>query len=203
MKRLRPRLTYANVISTFCLFLLLGGGVAYAGTKLPKNSVGTKQLKAGAVTPTKLSAAAKSTLTGPQGLAGAPGPQGLPGEPGLPGKEGKEGKPGLGDAITRYGPKVEMTPESTGASYAACGTGEEAVGGGWSLMGRPSGPEPGNEDLLEADRPSSAVERQKVTIFPLPEEGKSAQGWVVDFQDVGPTSEFTFQAYAICVSHQG
>jgi hypothetical protein len=46
--RLRPRLTYANVISTLCLFIVLGGG-AYAATSLPKNSVGTKQLKADAV----------------------------------------------------------------------------------------------------------------------------------------------------------
>ena len=35
----RPRLSYANVVSTLCLFLLLGGG-AYAATKLAKNSVG-------------------------------------------------------------------------------------------------------------------------------------------------------------------
>jgi hypothetical protein len=43
MRRVRDRLTYANVVSTLCLFLLLGGE-AYAATQLPKNSVGTKQL---------------------------------------------------------------------------------------------------------------------------------------------------------------
>jgi hypothetical protein len=48
MKRIRPRLSYANVVSTLCLFVLLGGG-AYAASKLPKNSVGTKQLKRNAV----------------------------------------------------------------------------------------------------------------------------------------------------------
>jgi hypothetical protein len=46
--RLRPKLTYSNVVSTLCLFVLLGGG-AYAAAKLPKNSVGTKQLKRNAV----------------------------------------------------------------------------------------------------------------------------------------------------------
>ena len=45
---MRERLTYANVVSTLCLFILLGGG-AYAATQLPKNSVGSKQLKPGAV----------------------------------------------------------------------------------------------------------------------------------------------------------
>lgn len=50
---MRRHLTYANVVSTICLFLLLGG-VAYAGTQLAKSSVGTNQLKAEAVTKGKL-----------------------------------------------------------------------------------------------------------------------------------------------------
>ena len=58
--KLRSKLTYSNVVSTFCLFLILGGG-AYAATKLPKNSVGTKQLKNGSVTGKKVAA---NTLTG-------------------------------------------------------------------------------------------------------------------------------------------
>jgi hypothetical protein len=53
MHRFRPRLTYANVVSTLCLFIVLGGG-AYAATQLPSNSVGTPQLKADAVTSPKI-----------------------------------------------------------------------------------------------------------------------------------------------------
>jgi hypothetical protein len=49
----RPRLTYSNVVSTICLFLLLGGA-AWAAPKLAKNSVGTRQLKNGAVTGAKV-----------------------------------------------------------------------------------------------------------------------------------------------------
>jgi hypothetical protein len=49
----RKHLTYANVVSTLCLFLAFGG-VAYAGTKLAKSSVGTEQLKGEAVTKGKL-----------------------------------------------------------------------------------------------------------------------------------------------------
>ena len=48
LERVRARLTYANVVSTLCLFVLLGGG-AYAATKLKRNSVGSKQLKSQAV----------------------------------------------------------------------------------------------------------------------------------------------------------
>jgi hypothetical protein len=56
----RPALTYANAVSTICLFLLLGGG-AWAATSLPKDSVGNPQLKNGAVTGAKVK---NGTLTG-------------------------------------------------------------------------------------------------------------------------------------------
>lgn len=46
--RLRPKLTYSNVIATIALFIALGGAAVAAG--LPKRSVGPKQLKRGAVT---------------------------------------------------------------------------------------------------------------------------------------------------------
>ena len=50
--RLRSKLNYSNVIATVALFAALGG-VAVAAN-LPKNSVGPKQLKRGAVTAPKL-----------------------------------------------------------------------------------------------------------------------------------------------------
>jgi hypothetical protein len=53
MKRALPRLTYANVVSTLCLFVLLGGG-ALAASRLAKNSVGSRQLKKGAVRTAKI-----------------------------------------------------------------------------------------------------------------------------------------------------
>lgn len=72
MRRLSSKLTYANVMSTLCFFLLLGGG-AYAATQLPKNSVGPKQLRKNSVTTKKLKSEAvtaakvkKGTLTGTQ-----------------------------------------------------------------------------------------------------------------------------------------
>ncbi|HEX5713249.1 MAG TPA: hypothetical protein VFX85_08055, partial [Solirubrobacterales bacterium] len=53
MRALRSKLTYANVISTLCLFLVLGGGAAVAAGLAP-NSVGTTQLKNAAVTGPKI-----------------------------------------------------------------------------------------------------------------------------------------------------
>jgi hypothetical protein len=60
-KTLRGKLTYANVLSTLCLFLLLGGGTAFAASKLAKNSVGAKQLKANSVTAAKIKKNAVTT----------------------------------------------------------------------------------------------------------------------------------------------
>lgn len=54
MKQIRKRLTYANVMSTIAVFLILGGATALAATKLGKNSVGTKQIKNNAVTSAKI-----------------------------------------------------------------------------------------------------------------------------------------------------
>src|SRR3954451_3975932 len=54
MNLIRKRLTYANVMSTLAVFLVLGGGAALAATQLGKNTVGTKQLKKNAVTAAKI-----------------------------------------------------------------------------------------------------------------------------------------------------
>ncbi len=89
MKRFTPRLTYANVISTLALFLVLGGATAFAATQLAKNSVGSKQLKKNAVTSAKVknhSLKAVDFKNGqlPKGDTGATGPQG-PAGPALTG----------------------------------------------------------------------------------------------------------------------
>ena len=55
---MRGRLTYANVMTTIGVFLLLAGGTALAAKELAKNSVGAKQLKANAVTSAKIKKAA-------------------------------------------------------------------------------------------------------------------------------------------------
>ncbi|MGA8746318.1 MAG: hypothetical protein WB507_10695 [Solirubrobacterales bacterium] len=113
MKAVQSRLTFANVISCLALFIALGGA-AYAATKLPANSVGTKQLKGGAVTAAKVKSgsllasnfAAGQLPAGPQGLTGedgreghegregAGGPRGLQGEPGQRGEQGLKGEKG-------------------------------------------------------------------------------------------------------------
>lgn len=50
----RPRLTYANVVSTLALFVAVSGAGAYAASQLPPKSVGEPELRPGAVTADKL-----------------------------------------------------------------------------------------------------------------------------------------------------
>jgi hypothetical protein len=81
MRSLRRHLTYANVTVTIALFVALGG-TSYAAFSLPAGSVGTKQIKNGAVTKAKLAHGLQQGAVGPQGPAGpagATGPEGPPG----------------------------------------------------------------------------------------------------------------------------
>ena len=65
------RLSYANVASTLALGVALSGG-AYAATQLPAHSVGTEQLKNGAVTSTKVKNGSLGVQDSKPGTALAP-----------------------------------------------------------------------------------------------------------------------------------
>jgi hypothetical protein len=89
----------SNVIGYVALFVALGG-TSYAAVTLPKNSVGTKQLRNGAVTARKVrthSLLAKDFKPG-QLPAGPRGPQGAQGAPGTMGPQGARGP---SDAFTQ------------------------------------------------------------------------------------------------------
>ena len=87
MQRLKGRLTYANVMATIAVFVALGGS-SYAALTLPRNSVGAKQIRKGAVGTSELhdrsvrlrdmSTSARKSL---RGATGAQGPAGATGAP--------------------------------------------------------------------------------------------------------------------------
>jgi hypothetical protein len=142
MKRLRRNLTYANVVATLSLVLVLGGGSAFAATQmLPSNSVGSRQIKKEAVTPAKLSAAAKAALvgaggptgpggpSGPKGEIGATGPQGNPGEKGERGERGENGT-NVAPVITEVvSAATQIPPNSSAQASAECPAGARVTGG--------------------------------------------------------------------------
>jgi hypothetical protein len=110
MQNIRRNLTFSNVVSLLCLFLLVGGGAAYAAGNLGKNSVGTKQLKNGSITPAKLNKSAKKSLKGATGAQGAAGQQG---------KEGKEGPIGPSDLYSAENNSVLTFPAGGGLKEVA------------------------------------------------------------------------------------
>lgn len=129
MRKLRPGISYANVIATLALFVALGGG-AYAATSLPQKSVGTSQLKRGAVIGANVKdgslheadfaagsfprgPAGPRGAEGPQGLRGLPGADGTAGEPGPRGPEGPrglQGEPGTPGGVGPEGPQGDPGP---------------------------------------------------------------------------------------------
>jgi hypothetical protein len=113
------KLSYANVISTLCLFLLLGGG-AYAAIKLPANSVGSKQLKDGSVTGAKVKSgsllannfAPGQIPAGPQGPTGDVGREGQECREGVEGPRGTQGEPGRQGEQGEPGPLITVLPHA-------------------------------------------------------------------------------------------
>jgi hypothetical protein len=96
MGPIRSRLTYANVMATIAVFIALGGG-AYAALKLPTNSVGSRQLKSGAVTPSKVAKSTIKLFKGHKGDKGDKGDTGAQGLAGAGGVNGRDGAPGPSD----------------------------------------------------------------------------------------------------------
>jgi len=88
LRRIASRLTYANVVSTAALFLALGLGTSYAAEHLGRNTVGSAQIRTGAVRSAEvhdrslrtadLALSARNALRGKVGPAGPQGPAGTP-----------------------------------------------------------------------------------------------------------------------------
>jgi hypothetical protein len=141
LNRPRRRPSPAMVVACLALIVALGGTSVAAVTALPRNSVGTPQLRAQAVTGAKVKNATLATAdvkdgtltaadflagqvpsgpTGPQGTTGpqgATGPQGSPGPQGEPGPKCDPGSPGVVSGTSAiFG---GATPSGTTAFFGA------------------------------------------------------------------------------------
>jgi hypothetical protein len=136
LRAIRPKLTFANVMVVILTFAVLGGS-AYAATSLPKNSVGAKQLKNGAVTQSKIAKAAQKALRGATGPQGPRGPEGPAGSQGPEGPRGDGIAPGatLPTGTTLRGVAVAAIGTPTpGSNSASAGISF----GGYQLPARPA-----------------------------------------------------------------
>jgi hypothetical protein len=115
------------VVACLALAVSLSGAAYAVSTALPRNSVGTAQLKNNAVNSAKVrnrslravDFAAGQIPTGPQGPAGPAGPQGQPGTSAL-------------QLISGSGPSNSSSPKS---QQQDCPAGKRAIGGGGVLTG--------------------------------------------------------------------
>jgi hypothetical protein len=110
-----------NHTGLLALFIALGG-TSYAAT-IPRNSVGTRQLKPSAVTTAKIRDGSlltqdlsPATVAGLRGAKGDTGPQGEPGLPGATGDAGPRGDTGATGPAGATGPKG--SPGATGQQFS-------------------------------------------------------------------------------------
>jgi hypothetical protein len=115
----RLRVSPAFVLAAVALLVALGG-TGYAAFRLPANSVGSAQIKANAVTSSKVKNGsllkvdfrANQLPRGAPGAPGAPGTPGAPGPKGPTGAKGPTGPAGPSDAYARLltGPVTVSSP---------------------------------------------------------------------------------------------
>ena len=131
LRRIRAhRPGHATIVAYIALFVALGG-VSYAALKLPKNSVGSKQIKKDAVKSSKVrNGSLKATDFGAGQLPA--GPQGLQGPQGIQGIQGIQGETGtFGDVTVAFERAAADLANSTNANYDVyCPEGQRAIGGG-------------------------------------------------------------------------
>ncbi|HET6997350.1 MAG TPA: hypothetical protein VFI03_02085 [Solirubrobacterales bacterium] len=122
---MRRHLSFANVTAVLALFVALGG-VSYAAVVLPKNSVGTKQLKPSSVTSAKVADGSlqRGDFKAGQFPANPPGPKGAKGEKGEKGERGEPGPTG------EPGPLLKTLPSGKTLTGGFSAAGEAGTGGG-------------------------------------------------------------------------
>ena len=125
------RPSHATVVAYLALFIALGG-VSYAAATLPRGSVGTAQIRKGAVTKSKLAAKVRDGLRGP---VGPTGPKGDTGPTGPKGDIGPAGPAGLSN-LTTVRVFVSVPPSQYGGEPAVCPAGSSVVGGGFNSANR-------------------------------------------------------------------
>jgi hypothetical protein len=109
-------------LALLALFILLGGGSAYAAVTLaPKNSVGSAQVINGSLLKKDLSKKTVAALKGnrgPAGPQGAAGPAGPAGPQGAAGPKGDTGATGAAGAAGAPGPKGDTGAPGSAVGYA-------------------------------------------------------------------------------------
>jgi hypothetical protein len=153
LSKLRPRLTYANVISSLCLFIVLGGS-SYAAIALNENSIKSRHIANGQVKTSDLARNAVTTKKvrdasllaqdfapnqlphGPKGDTGGTGGTGPQGPKGDKGDAGPQGIPGPVDTSALQTKVAKSGDTLTGMVTENSAPGESlgVVGDSWGAV---------------------------------------------------------------------
>lgn len=166
-------------IGLLALFFALSG-TAYAAT-LPRNSVGTAQLKRNAVTSAKVrnGSLLRIDFRAGQLPAGPVGPRGLTGATGPAGPAGPAGRNAVTSIAVRDSAGVTIAPGATATDTVSCNPGEVAVSGGGFTAN-------GNAELTDS-----------VSIQAAPTAPPT--GWEVDYRNDQAVAD-TVAAEVICAT---
>ena len=180
MQGIRRHLTFANVTSMMALTVALGG-TSYAAITLPRNSVGSSQIKSKAVKSSDLGSNAvtsakvkNGTLRAqdfaldqlPVGPRGAPGANGANGAAGPTGPQGPVGTGGPSTSQHTVAP-LDLANGANQSYSAFCPAGQHAIAGGGRGDDTLS-----EETILTNSRPAISEANQEP-----PANGQTFAGW--------------------------
>jgi hypothetical protein len=171
------------LVACLALFVALSGTSFAVVNALPRNSVGTAQLKANAVVSSKVrnhsllaaDFAYGQLPRGPKGATGATGPAGPPGPKGDKGDTGAAGISGLERREASNG------PDSTDKAVdVTCPTGKRVIGGGAKVIG-------------------AGVDNVAITEAWPDSDGKTFHARAIEVS-TGTTVNWTLTGYALCAN---
>jgi hypothetical protein len=153
LRRIRSRLTYANVMATIAVFVALGGS-SYAAIAIKKNSVKSRHIAPNAIKSGKVkneSLRARDFRAGelPAGAQGPQGPQGLRGPQGEQGPPGETGPAGSPDTPAQVRDKLTQV-DGDGSSVDA-----DLLDGLSSNAFLPAGAKAADSELLDGQNSSA------------------------------------------------